>query len=741
MERIGIRTCPLCEAGCGLKITMKDDHVVSIRGDEEDVFSHGFICPKGTTLGALHEDPDRIRTPLIKRNGAFVPASFEEAFDLIAERLTELISEHGRDCVGVYLGNPNAHNIDTMIYGKPFIKALGTHNVFSASTVDQRPKELTSALMFGGPLTAAVPDIDRTDYLLILGANPLESNGSLATAPDWPGRLQAIRKRGGKVVVVDPRRSRTAEVSDEHLAIKPGADALFLAAIATTLYEENLVSMGRLAEFTNGVTETRDALKPFTAESTATHTGIEASVTRRIARELASAQKAAVYGRIGTTTQRFGTLSSWLVDVINVLTGNLDRPGGAMFTKAAAGASNTRGSREGGREVRTGRFTSRVRGLKETFGELPVATLAEEILTEGPGQIKAMITLAGNPVISTPNAAIMDKALESLEFMIAIDIFVNETTRHADVILPVPSVLERSHYDLALLQLAVRNVANYSAPLVRKAESQPHEWEIVAKLALIAQGMPASTEPSVADEVVCRTLVEQADLASSANGLNADEVMKALEPRVGPERILDFMLRTGPYGNHFGANPDGLTLQKLMENEHGIDFGALELRLPDALRTASGNIELAPKICLEDVPRLRAALDEDLSAVVLVGRRHLRSNNSWLHNVPAMMKGKDRCTLHVHPDDASRYGLKDGELATVKSKAGVVNAPVEITEDIRPGVVSLPHGWGHDLDGVQLSVASAHAGVNSNILTDPNELDAPTGNAVLNGIPVELTPA
>ncbi|GAC1414367.1 MAG: molybdopterin-dependent oxidoreductase [Actinomycetota bacterium] len=742
MSETAIRTCPLCEATCGLAITMTDGRVSGIRGDDDDVFSKGYICPKATTLGYLHEDPDRVRAPMIKREGVFQEVTWDEAFAEVERRLMPILSEHGRDAVAIYLGNPTVHNLDATMFGKVLVKSLGTHNVFSASTVDQRPKELSSALMFGGPITIPIPDLDRTDYVLMLGANPLESNGSLATAPDWPGRLRAIRARGGTIVVVDPRYTQTAEIADQHLPIRPGSDALFLAAIVTTLFAENLVTLGRLEACTNGVTEVREALRAFTAHSTASHTGIDAETTLCVARELAAAPTAVVYGRIGTTTQRFGTLASWLIDVINVLTGNLDRAGGAMFTKAAAGAPNTRGSRESGRETKTGRFVSRVRGLKETFGELPVACLSEEISTDGPGRVRALITVAGNPVVSTPDADALDRALGTLEFMVSVDIYLNETSRHADVILPPPSSLQRSHYDLAFYQLSVRNIANYSPPLLPLADGQPAEWEILSKLALIAQGLPSHSAPSIADDVVIGGLVRQsvADPTSPINGRTADEILDALKPRVGPDRMLDFLLRTGPYGDGFGAQ-EGLCLGSLIDSPHGIDLGPLEPRLPDALRTASGMIELAPRICLDDVPRMQAALDESSDGVVLVGRRHVRSNNSWFHNIPTMVKGKDRCTLHVHPDDALRYGLKDGEPARISSKAGTLIVPVQFHEHIRPGVVSLPHGWGHNREGIRMQVASDHAGVNSNVLTDAGEYDVPTGNAVLNGMPVELAPA
>jgi anaerobic selenocysteine-containing dehydrogenase len=747
--RTAVRTCPLCEAGCGLEITLRPkpdgtEEVVRIRGDREDVFSHGYLCPKGSTLKQLHEDPDRLRRPVVKRDGAFVEVSWDEAFAEIETRLLPVLERHGRDACAVYVGNPNAHNLAGLLYGRAVLRALGSTNVFSASTVDQRPKEISSALMFGGALTVPVPDVDRTDFLLMLGANPFASNGSLATAPDWPGRLVRLVERGGTLVVVDPRRSRTAEMATEWVPVRPGADAYLLAAMVQVLDEEGLVALGPLAEVVTGVDEVLAACATFTPEAVAHACGIPAEDIRRLARSLAGAPTACVYGRIGTTTAEFGTLASWLVDVLNVLTGNLDRPGGAMFSKAAAGASNTRGRPRVGKGVRLHRRRSRVRGLPETMGELPVVALAEEIDTPGEGQVRALVTIAGNPVLSTPNSGRLDAALAGLECMVAVDIYVNETTRHADVILPAPSALQKGHYDLALLQLALRNVANYSEPVLPLDPGQPDEWEVLARLALLFQGMGAQADPAVVDDLMISSLVQAAvaDETGPIHGRDPDEILAALAPRTGPERLLDLMLRTGPYGEGFGADPEGLSLDRLLAHPHGVDLGPLEPRLPDVLRTPHGMVDLAPRILLEDVPRLRDGLDGRRDhPFVLIGRRDLRSNNSWMHNVEVLVKGKVRCTMHVHPDDAAALGLEDGADAVVRSRTGELRVPVEVTDAIRTGVVSIPHGWGHDLDGVQLGVARARPGVNSNVLADDARYDAISGNAVLNGIPVSVSPA
>jgi anaerobic selenocysteine-containing dehydrogenase len=732
--------------------------VTAIRGDREDVFSHGFICPKGFALKELHEDPDRVRTPLLRRaDGSFEAVSWDEAFAFIHSRLTPILDED-RNAVAVYLGNPNAHLLDNMLYGKVLLRALGTRNIYSASTVDQFPKQMASALMFGTGTTVAVPDVDRTEYMLVLGANPLASNGSLMTAPDMRGRLRALRARGGKLVVLDPRRSRTAEEADEHHFIRPGTDAHFLFALVHVLFDEGLADPGeRLEDLIDGLEPVRAEAEAFSPEAVAPVCGIAPDTIRRIARELAGAERAVVYGRIGTCTQEFGTLASWLVDVLNVLTGNLDREGGAMFPLGAAGHSNAAGTPGRGRGTHFGRWASRVRGLGEIFGELPVSALAEEIDNPGEGRIRALITMAGNPVVSTPNSDRLDAALGELDLMISLDVYVNETTRHADVILPGPSPLRRSHYDLALYLFAVRNVAHYSPPSLDPDPEILPEWETLLRLAGIAAGMGPAPNTAAIDDGVIGMLIQRevATPESPVFSREPAELLDALSSRVGPERMLDLMLRTGPYGDGFGARDGGpqLTLEKLEAAPHGIDLGPLAPRLPEALRTASGMIELAPEPIMDDVARLRTALAAPVNGngngnghgtngdgLVLIGRRQLRSNNSWMHNLPVLVKGKPRCTLHVHPDDAARLALIDGEEASVRSRTGTVTAQVEVTDAIMPGVVSLPHGWGHDRAGAVQRVAAGNAGTNSNVLADEQIIDVPSGNAVLNGIPVELAP-
>jgi anaerobic selenocysteine-containing dehydrogenase len=740
---IGYRTCPLCEATCGLEIATRGREILGIRGDEQDPFSRGYICPKGPALKHLDADPDRLRAPMIRRGERWETVGWEEAFAEIARRLPPLIAEHGRDGVAVYLGNPSAHTLALMLYPRVLLRVLGSRNVFSASTVDQMPKQVSAGLMFGTALTIPVPDLDRTQYLLMLGADPVVSNGSLMTAPDVRERLRDIRRRGGKIVVVDPRRSRTAEEADEHLFIRPGTDAYLLFALVHVLFAENLVSLGSVAAHTTGTERVAELARAFAPETVAPLCGIPADVIRRIARELAAAKAAAVYGRVGTTQQEFGTLASWLVDVVNTLTGNLDRPGGAMFTRAAAGAANTRGEPGRGKGVRFGRRTSRLRGFPEIFGELPAACMAEEMETPGAGQIRALITIAGNPVLSTPNGARLARALASLDFMVSLDIYLNETTRHAHVILPGLSPLEQSHYDLALWQLAVRNYARYSAPLFPRPAGHPADWEVVLRLSGIVMGQGADANIEALDDFVAHQQVEAAVGAAGSlvAGRDPAEIMAALSSRRGPERLLDLLLRSGPYGDGFGARPDGLSLAALEAAPHGVDLGPLEPRIPEVLRTPSGTIELAPEPLVADVARLRSRLERSQRELLLVGRRHLRSNNSWMHNVENLVRGRERCTMQLHPDDAAALGLADGARARVRSRAGSIEVPVEITPDIMRGVASVPHGWGHDAPGTRLRVAAAHAGVNCNLLADEEALDPLSGNAVLNGTPITIEQA
>jgi len=737
-EQTHYRICPLCEACCGLEIHSEGDKVIAIRGAEGDAFSAGYLCPKGVSLKDLHEDPDRLRQPLIKRDGRFVPASWDEALAEVEARLLPILRAHGPDAVAATAGNPSAHKISLLAYFPRLVRALGTRNVFSASTLDQMPKQLSSGLMYGHWLSIPVPDLPRSDLLIILGANPMISNGSLWTVPDYRGKAKAMRARGGRIIVIDPRRSETAAAADEHLPIKPGGDAFLLLGMLHTLFDEGLVELKHLAAHVNGLDELRAAASAYAPERMAAGCGIAAAEQRRLARALASTPRASIYGRIGTCTQRFGTLNSWLIDLLNILTGHLDAEGGAMFPKAAAFASNTQGKPGQGKGISTGRRHSRVSGAPEVFGELPITCLAEEIETPGAGQVRALITLASNPVLSAPNGPRIAKALDALEFMLSLDIYLNETSRHADVILPGLSPLEDLHYDMAFPQLSWRNHARFSGPVFARPAGQPEEWETLLRLAAMVEERDWRGDVGALDDANVAADVQR--LA----GEHAGAVLAALAPQRGPERLIDLALRSGPYGDRFGLKPDGISLAKVKAAPCGLDLGELKPRIPELLRTPSGRIELAPAALLADLGHVDAALDAQQSAatgLLLIGRRDTRSGNSWMHNLPVLAKGPERCTLLVNPADAARLGLVDGGQGRLRTATGELLARVELSAEMMAGVVSLPHGWGHDLPGAQLGLARERPGVNLNALLDDAARDPLSGNAVLSGVPVALIPA
>ena len=739
VSRSALRICPLCEATCGLVLTLVDGRVTAARGDRDDVFSHGFVCPKGASFAELDNDPDRLLSPMVRRDGELVETGWAEALSAAADGLQK--AKSGTGSVAVYLGNPNAHTVAGGLYAPQLVRALKTRQVYSASTLDQMPKQVACGYLFGNPFAFTVPDIDRTDHLVIIGANPLVSNGSVATAADFPGKLRALRRRGGRLTVIDPKRTRTAELADHHIAVRPGTDGALLFAVVNVLFDEDLVDpdLGGLADRVVGVDRVAAGAADFPPEAVATHCGISAEEIRELARSIAAAPRAVVYGRIGTSTVRFGTVTSWLVDVINTLTGNLDRPGGAMFATSPIGPAPR--PPKPGRGFSIGRWHSRVSGAPEVASELPTALLAEEIETPGDGQVQALVTIAGNPVLSAPDGDRLGAALQTLDFMVSIDPYLNETTRHADVILPPPPPTYAPHFDVALSNVAVRNTARYSPPALALPEGRPDEIEILCRLALGVLGMGTSADPNLVDQQIISMVLgkEVADPDSPVAGRDVDELTAMLPGGPGYERRLDMMLRLGPFGDGFGADPDGLTLSRLKDNPHGIDLGPLAPRITGILRTPTGMVELAPEPILADLPRLRASVDSGAGGFLLVGRRHLRSNNSWMHNLPALTGGSNRCTLQIHPDDAAGLGITD--VAVVSGPGGRLEVPVEITDAVRPGVVSLPHGWGHTAPGTRLSVAARDPGVNVNSLLDSSLLEPLSGTAVLNGVPVEVAAA
>jgi anaerobic selenocysteine-containing dehydrogenase len=695
-----LHTCMLCEAVCGLSVEIDGGVIKSVRGDKEDPFSQGHICPKAAAIIDVQDDPDRIREPQRRQGSTWRAVSWNDALNQAGERIAAIQRKYGRSAVAVYLGNPGVHSYSALLATPLFSRALGTKARFSATSVDQLPHMLASLTMFGHQLLLPVPDVDRTSFFLVLGANPIASNGSLMTAGGISRRLEALKKRGGKLVVVDPRRTETAAIADQHLAIRPGSDSLLLLAMLQVIFAEGRADLKGLAARSEGLPELREAASRFPPERVAARIGVPAGQIRALALEFSKAPSAVAYGRVGASTQEYGGLAAWLVVALNAVTGNLDREGGFMLTTPAADLA--------GLAVRTGdqghfdRFRSRVRGLPEFGGELPAATLAEEIDTEGDGRIRALITFAGNPVLSTPNGKRLEKALAGLEYMVSVDLYRNETTRHANVILPTSFGFERDHYDLAFYALAVRNAARYVEPLVPRPAGVRGDFEVLLDLAMSVRKHGGGRQG------LRRSL-----------GLKAARIL-------GPKRLLDLLLRFGPHK---------LSLSKLLRSPHGIDLGALE---GGKLK----HVKLAPEIYLKDLVRLEAALDKPApGGLVLIGRRALRSNNSWMHNSLRLVKGPPGCVLLMHPDDAAARGLANGAQVRVQSRAGMVEVPVGVSDDVLRGVVSLPHGWGHAREGTAMGVAAAHAGASLNDLTDELSIDALSGNAAFSGVPVSVESA
>ena len=694
------RACHLCEAICGVVIETEGSEILSIKGDADDPLSRGHICPKAVALQDIHSDPDRLRQPVKRvRNDDGVyehqPIEWNEALDLAAQGLIKTIKNHGVDAVGIYMGNPTVHNYGMMTHQSALFKHIRTRNRYSATSVDQLPHHLISFWLFGHKLMFPIPDIDRTDYFLMIGANPVASNGSIWTVPDVRKRIKSLTERGGKLVVIDPRRTETAELATAHHAIRPGADAALLLAMVHVLFRDDLVRTGHLTDFVDGIDEIRQAVESYTPNWAASHTGMNETVITELAHDFAGAGSAICYGRMGVSTQRFGTLCQWAIQVINVLTGNLDREGGSLFTLPAV--DQVLGTSPGG----FGRHTSRVRQLPEFDRELPVACLAEEITTPGDGKIRALFTGAGNPVLSTPAGDALDDALEELEFMVSLDPWINETTRHADVILPPTSPLEHDHYDLAFHVNAMRNTARFSEAVFEKPDGAMHDWEIFQALGeRIAQAL---------------------DL----------EVRKAVPPHV----IIDHGLKAGPYGDNSDYK---LSIEALRATPSGVDLGPLKPQLPKRLKTPGQRINLAPPAIFGDLARLEQQLGEASEGYRLIGRRHVRDCNSWMHNFTRLVKGPQRCTLQVSSVDAQREGWLAGSQVSVSSQAGEIVVELEITDTMMPGVVSLPHGYGHDRQGTRSEVANAHAGVSCNTITESTYIDELTGNAALNGVGVSI---
>ncbi|MBW2722905.1 MAG: molybdopterin-dependent oxidoreductase [Deltaproteobacteria bacterium] len=750
------RSCPICEACCGLKLEVDREQkkILSVRGDEDDPRSRGYVCPKATAVKGLYEDPERLTRPLRKTETGFEEISWEEAYRFASERLAAIKEAHGKDSIATYIGNPIAHCVSGMLAIPMYLQAMDSERLFSAATMDQQPKNLTSSIMYGDMWAIPIPDIQRTQYMLSLGGNQLVSQGSLMSAPNAKKEISDLQARGGRLVVMDPRRSETADAADEHHFIIPGSDAFFLFALVNVLFEEGLTAPGRLSEFTDGIERVRELSAPFTPESVDEVTGVSAESIRRIAREFAAAERAVCYGRIGTCTQEFGTLASWLVDVVNAITGNLDREGGAMFPRPATGQAERHVW--DGSEMKFGRWKSRVRGLPEYEAQLPIAVFSEELeeASAGKDRARALVTVCGNPVLSSPNGARLAAAMEELDFMVSVDIYLNETTRHADLILPTTVHMEHANYDFLFAGTSVRNFARYSPQIFEPEAGLPDLGDVLLEIAARSNGTEASVLDMMLFEGMLATFVgipgtPCADVA-------IDDAREKLSSETGTLRLLDLMIRSGPYGDGFCEDnceenfdeqaeaPDGLNLAKLRACDHAVDLGPLTPRLPEIIRKDHGRLKLVHEIFEKDIERLLAGLAErrDPNRLVLVGRRQLRNMNSWLHNLPNLAKGPERCTLLVHPRDAERLALSEGGTAKITTRAGSVTAPVVVSDEMMPGVVSLPHGFGHRETDTRISVANARqAGANSNQLLDEFSLDIPSSTSVANGIVVQVAPA
>lgn len=712
-------TCNLCEAMCGLSITVEDNRVTSLRGDSEDSFSAGHICPKAFALRETYDDPSRLRKPMRRTTSGFVEMDWEEAFDEVARNLLHIRERDGRHAIGIYAGNPMVHNLHALLGYAGFTRALGTRNRFDANSQDANPRLLTSLLLYGENTTIPVPDVDRTSYMLMFGANPAASGGSLMTLGDVKNRLRGITERGGKLVLIDPRRSESAAWASEHHFIRPGADAALLLSILHVLCQEQRVRFAEIRKVAVGAERIESLVKDFPPTAVADATGIAAETIVRIAREFAAAPRAVAYGRVGTCQQEFGTVTNWLIDVLNLFTGNLDREGGSMFPSPAFDLGSV------GRKV-TGqsyaRWRSRVRSLPEVAGNLPAAALAEEIDTAGPGQIRALVCMLGNPVMSVPNSVRLDRALGSLEFMVSLDYYINETSRHAHIILPGRHALERSHYDLVFHSLQVRNTAKYSLPVLQPAPDSRTDFDILYELSMRLGGLRTGLP-----------LVDRALQLGHRVGL-----------RITPEHILDLMLRTGRYGDRFLPGRHGLSLQKLKDAPHGVDLGPLRPCLSERIQTKDRMIQIAPQVLIDDVARVKTWLMQQKSSdrgLVLIGRRQLRTNNSWMHNCPSLVKGPDRSMLIMNPHDASAQGLQAGQRVQVDTRVGSITVTLAVSDEVMPGVVSLPHGFGHQQVQDTLPVAGSLKGANVNLITDDHFLDPLSGTASLNGVPVRVRSA
>ena len=708
-KELKYRTCHLCEAMCGLEIEVENNQVLSIKGHKEDIYSKGHICPKGVALKELHEDPNRLKKPVQRTENGWREISWTAAFDIVEKELKKIRKKDGNDAIATYTGNPTVHNTGTALTLYDTVNAINTKNRYASHSLDSVPVFLVNQMMFGHAMLAPVPDIENLDYFLIIGANPLASNGSFMSTPDIKGKIKRIKEKGGKVVVIDPRKTETAKKASEHYFIKPEMDVLLLLGIINEIFKRDIRRDDPCISYSKGLEDLKQLAQDYPIEIISPLTAISENNILQIVEDLIQSKSPVVYGRLGVNTQRFGTLCQWLITSINVLLGQLDKKGGLLFTLPAIDYVTLMAH-----ESKMFRYKSRLKEYGEIVGEYPTATMAEEMLTPGKGQIKALLSIAGNPARSAPNSTQVEEALQGLDFMVAVDMYINETTQYANIILPPAVGLETMHYSFVLHMVATQNTTKFSPPPLSIDAEQRYDWQIMTELQ--------------------RRLFDGNPIKSIQNYITS---------KISPKRKLDLALKTGPYGIWGGRRfkKDGLSLAKLEKIKEGVLLEELKPQLPKRLFTSDKKVNLAPDLFVKELENVKTLLSQNKHTdypFTLIGRRHLRSNNSWMHNLPILQGGSRKCTAMIHPTDAAKLSLSNDQEVEVYSKLGSISIAVEITEDVIPGTISIPHGWGHAGKNIQLDVAQKDQGVNVNKLMDHERLDPLSYNMAFNGHPVGI---
>jgi formate dehydrogenase len=709
--------CRICEAACGMVATVEDGRITKLRPDRDHPLSQGEACPKGVAMLEVHDDPDRVLHPMRRRadGEGFERVSWREAIADIGTRLRAVRDEHGGDAIGWYMGNPGAFSYSHPLWVKGFVDALGSKHYYTASSQDVSNRFAASALLYGSPALLPIPDLNRTKFLLVVGANPLVSHGSVLTAPRIRHQLDEIVERGGRVVVVDPRRSETAR-QYEHVPVQPDSDAQLLLSLLHVIFDEHLEDTAAITEQSTGTQLLRNAAAEHPPEATESATGVPADTVRALARDIAAAESAAIYGRTGSCLGRHGTLVSFLLDALGLVTGNLDRPGGLVFGRPVIALDEV--AHRGGLDS-YGKVHSRIGGFPDVLGAMPASLMAEEITTPGDGQMHALFVSAGNPVMSVPDGDKLTRALVELDLLVSIDLYVNETNKHADYVLPAATFLEREDLPIAFLGFYTTPFIQWTEPVVAPRGEARDEWEtiddIAGELGIVPLPIP-----------------------------QLRMLGRRLTRWLTPQRLVELLLRTSAQGDLFGLRRGKLNLDVLRKHPSGIvvDEQIATGVLRKRIYTRDKRVNLQPQQLREALDRLRDLGGADSGGefpLRLIGLRELRSHNSWMHNSPMLMRGKRTHAARVHPDDAVAHGLSDGGGVRITSKHGSLEVAVKVTDEIVAGTVALPHGWGHH-GGWQ--VANAAGGANSNVLAGSavEDLEPLAGMAFLNGIRVKLEP-